>query len=201
MIVDFIGSTSMITRFFLGEKATERPKRRLDPSEHCSAQVLWEAVLWMGIIRLDRSSSKVHSEKNKGPPDDGIYKNFGRLFGWEVDIFCKNCEQKRKKKWHWHCAVGNVGMRWPSQYCFSAISKAGCDLCSCWSLSSSIILIILYHFISLHGSRYTVTTGSINFAGIWSKQILPNSKNTLVVYLYILILWFQIIPTQTKLYK
>lgn len=81
MIVDFIGSTSMITRFFFRGKGHRKTKAQVGSLGALQRTGAVGSGAVDGDIRLDRSSSKVHSEKNKGPPDDGIYKNFGRLFG------------------------------------------------------------------------------------------------------------------------
>ena len=98
MIVDFIGSTSMITRFFLGEKATERPKRRLDPSEHCSAQVLWEAVLWMGIFDWTVAVPKCTPKKIKGHRMMGYIKILVDFLDEKWIFFVKTVNKNEKKK-------------------------------------------------------------------------------------------------------
>ena len=97
MIVDFIGSTSMITRFFLGEKATERPKRRLDPSEHCSAQVLWEAVLWMGIFDWTVAVPKCTPKKIKGHRMMGYIKILVDFLDEKWIFFVKTVNKNEKK--------------------------------------------------------------------------------------------------------
>ena len=69
----------MITRFFFEGKGHRKTKAHQVGS--LGALHRTGAVGSGGEILLDRSSSKVHFEKKSGPPDDGIYKNLGRLFG------------------------------------------------------------------------------------------------------------------------